>query len=1732
MTNKNKQHSKKNNGRVHNSRTANGVLSTQSSGTRNHSGNKKRGPFQSPQPVRVKVSKHTDYRMRGDWTEHDVHHSEREIVPHIEHFVKQHRRMPRIEEVTALFNSLQCPSYEAHASNPGNIEWDKMQEVYLKFITEVKQKKVMPDQVLNLVEDIFATFWLLGKATCVADVTMLLMLFTKATLRPSESFSGMLATLVTEHIMPNNEQADVPKMEAHSGWEPANLLHAWRQGVQNPLFEKLSFIISFLVTAGLVKERLFTLGSFEVFKAEALSTRLGCTDIVDGLLSTIIFFFEKGYACFSTCSLHPLWSATSESNEMDDDIAFLTANIGNVKNGNLYLRTGVSDNKYQDILDKAREKIKHFINSAPNTTLRAMMINKRILLDKLYTEYNNYIASSGMREAPFCFCLYGKSSVGKSSLTSILLTALLKINGFESSDDFICNVQDTDKFMSTYRTKVTGVILDDMCNTRAANAQVNPTARIIEMMNNVRVYANMAEADRKGSTFVQPKIVAITTNSNTLDAGFWSVEPVSVLRRLNVQIVVKVKSQYATSGKLDSNKVLLNYPNPEEIIKDLWDLEIRYLEPLPPSNAEQTAENWTWRTFVTEDGKKMQNVSVFEALKFLGPMTKNHFDNQRRLVSDFTNFGDKYTVCPECYSINAQCKCVKKPAPVVAEAHSMEVVEYWSIKCGQYLFATLMAIGCTFFRELSYALLPRPMEVYAVKKMATNLLISTARYYAYSPFVWWTAFIPDEVVHTKMFYRYYYWTSRWRFARFVIRRWSWLQFILLFLLMTCTEAEDTYTNKFQKYCLPLAIFNFALSCAMSHCRIVKELAARRGVVDIYRSIANDRLTVRNVVRVGAIATIGTGLFFVLRALWREAIRQFDSQPHATINPTTDEEVQERNNEANPWMQRVDPKPIKIGTCTTMTSKDLMRNIERANLVCLSYRTSLESERFSTNGVYLRSNILMMPYHVWFDRADMRKEPTPKLLFDIIRAEENVNGGWKTNDLTVHFENVIRIGTEDMVLVYIPSGGVRPDILPCFPEEDINNPVSALVSYRGRDGVLQRFNAELTPGDASYFNPYGSVIRIKGGIAHYNIPTFKGMCMATLVAEHFPPFICGFHLAGSTGNPVGSVCSVNRKTLQIALDELRTCPGYVEAHSSGDLKTKVMGKDITLVPTIDIKSPISYMEYYNADVYGSCGGGTSPTTKVVDSLIAPILTKNYNIAQQWAGPKYRPEGKKYKPWYDTLIHLVEPRNKLDPHLLEAARLDYVNGFLPSMLLPSLRSYLRILTIDEIVNGIPNVRFIDGLNMSTSMGFPFTGPKSNYIVDMYPPPNEHGQLIRKFVPSLNMEAEIAACEKEYLAGHRCHHIFKACLKDEPTKKTKDKVRVFEAAPILLQMLIRKYYLPVIRFMSMVPTISECAVGINCYGTEWAELHEHVVAFGDGNILAGDYSKWDLRLPAQLVMVAFDIMMRLAQMSGNYTQEDLMIMRGIATDVAYPVVAYNGTLLELHGSNPSGQNLTAHLNSVCNSILLRMGFIHITGIKTCFRKYVHAFTYGDDLISGVQEEVKHFNHLSYAAFLSEMDIEFTMPDKVSKASEFLHITETDFLKRKSVFNNDMMRYVGKLDIESIHKSLMNQKKTHKENLKAAMKSTIQSALHELVLHGKQEYETHVGMLTHACHEIGLVISELSWTYEERVANWHLKYTPNISDLSFLPSPIQEEIRKKQAANWVPVVGSVPDNVGVFEV
>jgi hypothetical protein len=239
----------------------------------------------------------------------------------------------------------------------------------------------------------------------------------------------------------------------------------------------------------------------------------------------------------------------------------------------------------------------------------------------------------------------------------------------------------------------------------------------------------------------------------------------------------------------------------------------------------------------------------------------------------------------------------------------------------------------------------------------------------------------------------------------------------------------------------------------------------------------------------------------------------------------------------------------------------------------------------------------------------------------------------------------------------------------------------------------------------------------------------------------------------------------------------------------------------------------------------------------------------------------------------------------------------------------------------------------------------------------------------------------------------------------------------------------------------------------------------------------------------------MMDIAKICG-YSQRDLTIMEGIATDICYPLMAYNGDLIQHYGSNPSGQNLTVYVNSIVNALLFRCAYYHVTKERKNvpeFREICALITYGDDAKSSVHEDFPEFNHIAVAKFLEEHDMKFTMPDKESEPTPYMTDEEADLLKRANVYSEDTGMIMGALDNDSIFKSLHAALRSKAITREQQAMQNIDGALREWFSHGRDVYETRREQMIEIAKRADIIhgCTVVHETYDDRLQQWKDKYT-----------------------------------------
>ena len=713
-----------------------------------------------------------------------------------------------------------------------------------------------------------------------------------------------------------------------------------------------------------------------------------------------------------------------------------------------------------------------------------------------------------------------------------------------------------------------------------------------------------------------------------------------------------------------------------------------------------------------------------------------------------------------------------------------------------------------------------------------------------------------------------------------------------------------------------------------------------------------------------------GVVYTLAKLYR---RWKSLDPQGSLEPTSFEEIAQRDREDNVW-SRVTARKLPLTHKSFLSCQSHLRNIVEKNLVYGTVETP--DKKLMVNGLFLRSNVVMVPNHYFEGYDELR----------VIFRKENPDycGGKFVTQLHVKFS--VLIPDTDMRVCYSPNGGSFKDIVDYFPLDHFPEHNFEMI-YRLKDGSIKTMEGKAVPKRVQ------TVVPFQGGV--YNTlsdNTFAGLCGAVLISRGAHGAITGLHLGGHAGTPMGCYGSFVRPDLLNAIERLEELPAVLVSGAAESFPAQVLGVDIVGNSDIHKKNPIKYMpEGSQIEYYGSCPGKTKAVSRVRVTPISHLVTDVCGIPNKWGPPKMNPD---WYGWQTCLANLSEPGEPFPHDLLARAVEDYKKPIV-ALFESTLWNNAAPMNDKENINGVPGVKFLDAIKIGTSIGFPLSGPKSEHMldVDVF---DSDGLLDRKFTEQINVE--IARCERAYSQGERAYTIAKACKKDEILAK--EKCRIFYGNSIALTFLVRRYFLPLVRVLMMNPLKSECAVGINSHGPEWDQMMKYLRSKNESKFLAGDYSKFDQKLPAQVLFAGLRILIDCASKCPGYSGDDLRAMKAMAGDLVYSVIAFDGNLIGLtSGGHISGNPLTAVLNSICNSLNMRCCFYTIYPDANDFREACALITYGDDNAGSVDEKYANFNIKNCSEVLARYGQVYTMPDKESEMVDFISVNDLGFLKRKTV-------------------------------------------------------------------------------------------------------------------------------------
>lgn len=1422
----------------------------------------------------------------------------------------------------------------------------------------------------------------------------------------------------------------------HSAMESA--FTNWKEFRSSTVAKKFAHLINVIVSSGMcaTADLTFKMGNVSLFTPIVSKKQLAAGDVFEAFYEAVSGFMKGGWRVFETGEVSAFFMEDDKISEFDRMYNEIRSWHGYALAGNLREYTEIDDNEYEARLKKAIE----FGDNLLKVIKRSQTFERKYVTDRMdrlrdnETEFTQLRTRGGLRIAPFAICLFGQSGCGKSSLTNLTVNAGLVYNDLSAEKERIATWADNDKFASSVRSHINAIIFDDFANTKEDFMDFSPAYRLIQVINNIKYLAPMADVFLKGKVSLNPYFCVVSTNIEHLNAAKYSNEPESVLRRM-YHVKVEPKPECCIKGILNKRRIEALYGR--TACPDAWHLTVRTYTAQNKRHVDLAA-----MTPVIFEGRRLERVSVKEYLRWVQIESKRHFTEEGQYIANQEAIPDKCGKCGMLY-----CDCKHETDSDSTQENTPNEVPLLTPNAGEWEYYSGKTRG--FFNRRA-ELLQRGYEQAVTSSVLATDAVCT----------WWDRFdfLPESwICHPKV-----------------------LKFGLIFWREDIKRSLVS-GNSFFVTMMIAAMWSFPyLNLLWLGLTLIGMYWFTCATVQTYKNLVRNRiLELKDVVRVYIqqwqfkYAIIGLGAIGIILATMRSRYAKLET--HTGLNPNTFEEVQERNDRVNPWLA-AETVPLPMSEPSKTTTSDNLASAMRTNLIGI-----VSDKDKTTLGFYITSNFMLVPTHFLQEHGDR------DIAIRCYKTEEGKVGSYFKDKISAAFR--VDVPLTDFTICFVTSGGSMKDFRKFLPQGHVLNRSPAKLVTREIMDTSLRAIPMLFKGSSRVAHT-----RMTFMGSYYDLPieTQPGMCMSPVISDAKGSTILGFHLGGK--GKLGGCGTLTADQVNLAISELSSVDGVVLSASCGDLvphmgnfPTETFGKPIFEGADIHPKSAVNYLtEGACIDVYGKTSGKATPHSKVSSTMMSDAVEEVFGVPQKWGPPKMKGKGR--YPYQATLVHAAVPSLPIGSILAKSVRSikELTTGL--KQKIPELFNTEPLSRVATVC-GLVGVKFIDAMNFSSSPGFPLSGSKHPLLVDLDPKDHPNIGKPRTFIPEVWAEFEkIVTILRE---GKRCYMIWKSCLKDEPTKLTKEKVRVFQSAPLVLQLLIRMYFLPIVRIIQMNPILFECAVGVNAEGLEWEELWEAAMSKGKDRVLAGDYSKYDVRMPAQVTIAAFDILIDIAEKCDGYTANDIHLMKMVVHEVVYPVMAYNGDLIQLFGTNPSGQNLTVIINSLVNSLLLRSCFYTIYPDKD-FKKNCSFLTYGDDVIGTVSADCGEFTHIAYAEWLSKHDMKFTMPDKESTPTHYMTENDVDFLKRKSVYNEDLGQKVGLLSEDSIFKRLHAHLLSKELTLPMHSAQNIESSLHDWFYYGREVFEdrrSKLRLVAQKC-EIEHLCPALEISYDERVNHWKHKY------------------------------------------
>lgn len=480
-------------------------------------------------------------------------------------------------------------------------------EGLILLILDLQSRTSLSDMLIPVIQ--YIKTWTAGKS-----LTKKVLRWVKQIL--SEDSSGQKIDCEWEPITPG--------LKGEKGWFSQN----WSTLTQGTFGKRLAGLMNLLILGGMMPEKATNGLTDEVFKIiHVTAMRKSHPSIFHHLFGTLDWLADSVIPAILTQN-YSLLIYDEDADEIDTQYR----NCVDAVHLNMTGQMKLANEKY-GIKDESA------ILVLLTTTSFAMLAMKKKVFDQpmLVREYNQRLVTldklacdlqahwheSGLRVKPYSVLIRGPSSVGKSTVKTLVTHAVCRANNLPEGKEYACTINGNDKYQSDFRSQHICVCFDDMGNTKPEKADGNPLFVLIQFINNMHCSALSPEADKKGKMDIRCKLVVVTTNTRDLHASLFSVNPASIMRRFDLVIDVSLrKDSTGPTGGLHPKFAKTSMP-------DAWDMDLGVVDVKRVQGCDMQ-DIWGIRPI-------KKNASVIDLIDYLAATTPGYFALQEEIVSSSTD---------------------------------------------------------------------------------------------------------------------------------------------------------------------------------------------------------------------------------------------------------------------------------------------------------------------------------------------------------------------------------------------------------------------------------------------------------------------------------------------------------------------------------------------------------------------------------------------------------------------------------------------------------------------------------------------------------------------------------------------------------------------------------------------------------------------------------------------------------------------------------------------------------------------------------------------------------------------------------------------------------------------------------------------------------------------------------------------------------------------------------------